>query len=168
MSLPCHRNNIINAKIYERNIPSKPLQPYLDARPVMTKYSLMPIVDPRKITLVKMNQMASYNTSTTFNPGTAVAPWSGYSSNVNTESELRNQIFALQKCDQSVYVPTSASDLYKYKYTPPEPFLQNTQHSLLFNKEAFCEFNPTPQNIHSTIFNNYTRNQIKDLTVETK
>jgi hypothetical protein len=37
-----------NNRIYDRNIPSQILQPYLDVRPVMTKYSYFPIVDPRK------------------------------------------------------------------------------------------------------------------------
>ena len=32
----------------ERNIPSQPLQPYLDARPVLTKYSILPIIDARR------------------------------------------------------------------------------------------------------------------------
>ena len=30
-----------NTRIYDRNIPSQMLQPYLDVRPVMTKYSLI-------------------------------------------------------------------------------------------------------------------------------
>ena len=33
-----------NERIYNRNIPSQMLQPYLDVRPVMTKYSYFPIV----------------------------------------------------------------------------------------------------------------------------
>jgi len=37
-----------NKRIYDRNIPSQVLQPYLDVRPAMTKYSYFPIVDPRK------------------------------------------------------------------------------------------------------------------------
>ena len=37
-----------NQRIYSRNIPSQMLQPYIDVRPVMTKYSYFPIVDPRK------------------------------------------------------------------------------------------------------------------------
>ena len=37
----------MNQELYERNIPSAPLQPYLDVRPVSTKYSILPIVDPR-------------------------------------------------------------------------------------------------------------------------
>ena len=45
-----------NARIYDRNIPSKVLQPYVDVRPVMTKYSYFPIVDPRKEVQVPLVQ----------------------------------------------------------------------------------------------------------------
>ena len=47
-----------NTRIYDRNIPSQMLQPYLDVRPVMTKYSHFPIVDPRKELNVKMTQLS--------------------------------------------------------------------------------------------------------------
>ena len=81
-----------NTRIYDRNIPSQMLQPYLDVRPVMTKYSYFPIVDPRKEISVKLQQQPTFNTQTTFNPGNTQSPWSGFASNINTESELRNQI----------------------------------------------------------------------------
>jgi hypothetical protein len=152
-----------NTRIYDRNIPSQMLQPYLDVRPVMTKYSHMPIVDPRKELNVKMEQMPTYNSNAVFNPGNSKSPWSGFSSNVNLESELRNQIFALQKCSQSVYVPNSGSDLYNYSFNPNTP--QNQSHSLLFQKNDFCDFNPNPDDliVGSEIFNNSTRTQVKEI-----
>lgn len=152
-----------NNRIYDRNIPSQMLQPYLDVRPVMTKYSYFPIVDPRKQTTVKLNQTPTYNSQNVFNPGNTKSPWSGFSSNINVESELRNQVFALQKCSQSVYVPSSNSDLYSYNFTPKE--VPQT-HSLLFYKDSFDDFNPNPKTgvVGSGIFLNSTRTQIKDLT----
>lgn len=152
-----------NNKIYDRNLPSQMLQPYLDVRPVMTKYSHFPIVDPRKPISVPLIQQPTYNIHTTFNPGNAQAPWSGFASNINTESELRNQIYALQKCSQAVYVPSSKSDLYDYKFqtkTQPNP------HELLFKGETFSSFNPNPapELCGSFIFNNNTRCQVKDMT----
>jgi hypothetical protein len=156
-----------NTRIYDRNIPSQMLQPYLDVRPVMTKYSYLPIVDPRKEINVRMEQMPSYNSQAVFNPGNAQSPWSGFASNVNLESELRNQVFALQKCEQSVYVPNSNSDLYKYSFNPNNPNIQkNTQaHSLLFKNEQFLDFNPNPDNniVGAGIFYNSTRSQIKEI-----
>ena len=154
-----------NREIYNRNIPSQPLQPYIDVRPVMTKYSYLPIVDPRREVNVKLQQQPIFNTQTVFNPGNTQSPWSGFASNINVESELRNQIYALQKCSQSVYVPNSSSDLYKYSFTP-----KNTNgpqsHNLLFEKEHFSSFNPNPdpEIVGSSIFMNSTRTQFKDLT----
>ena len=152
-----------NKRIYDRNIPSQMLQPYLDVRPVMTKYSYLPIVDPRKQINVKLNQSPTYNVHSTFNPGNTQSPWSGFSSNINTESVLRNQVYALQKCSQAVYVPNSTSDLYNYQFktkTQPNP------HALLFSENRFSSFNPNPddKSIGYNMFMNSTRMQTKDLT----
>ena len=84
-----------NTRIYDRNIPSQMLQPYIDVRPVMTKYSYFPIVDPRKNNSVPLTVQPTFNPHKVFNPGNTTSPWSGFASNVNTESELRNQIYAL-------------------------------------------------------------------------
>ena len=155
-----------NDRIYNRNIPSQMLQPYLDVRPVMTKYSYFPIVDPRKKINEPLKQMPTYNVNTVFNPGNAQAPWSGFSSNINLESELRNQVFALQKCSQATYVPTSNSDLYDYRFkTLKEP----NPHELLFQNQSFSGFNPNPDPaiVGSGIFMNSTRTQVRDLTRQT-
>jgi|LauGreDrversion4_1035100.scaffolds.fasta_scaffold00433_8 hypothetical protein len=155
-----------NERIYDRNIPSQPLQPYIDVRPVMTKYSHFPIVDPRKSISVPLQQMPTYNVGQVFNPGNAAGPWSGFATNVNAESELRNQVYALQKCSQAVYVPNSNSDLYSYSFqtvTQPNP------HSLLFQSDSFASFNPNPApgKCGYSAFNNNTRVQVRDLTKQT-
>ena len=152
-----------NSRIYDRNIPSQLLQPYIDVRPVLTKYSYFPIVDPRKELHVEPLQVPTYNVHQVFNPGNRVSPWSGFASNINKESELRNQIYALQKCSQAVYVPSSKSDLYDYKFktiTQPNP------HQLLFQNDNFSSFNPNPDEnvIGVNLFNNNTRVQVRDLT----
>ena len=152
-----------NERIYNRNIPSQMLQPYLDVRPVMTKYSYLPIVDPRKPVSVPLQQMPTFNVQNTFNPGNTTSPWSGFASNINKESELRNQIYALQKCSQAVYVPSSNSDLYDYTFKTKT---QSNPHDLLFKQEHFSEFNPNPSTkiVGSGIFMNSTRVQVRDLT----
>ena len=157
-----------NKRIYDRNVPSQLLQPYLDVRPVSTKYSFMPIVDPRSQVNVRLQQMPTYNVHNVFNPGNTQSPWSGFASNINKESELRNQIYALQKCSQAVYVPNSNSDLYHYTYTPANAG-QMSSHNLLFVKNQFDEFNPNPDPkiVGSGIFNNSTRVQVRDLTKQT-
>jgi hypothetical protein len=157
------RNTQINTLIYDRNIPTQIIQPYISVRPVMTKYSILPIVDPRKPNNVMLNQLPTYNLEKVFNPGNKMSPWSGYSSNINVESELKGQIFALQSCDQSVYVPKSNSDLYNYAFKPSNVSLKGQSHSLLFKEEKYDRFNPIPDNMHLSLFNNSTRNQIQDL-----
>ena len=152
----------INRRIYDRNIPSQILQPYLNVRPVMTKYSIMPIVDPRAPIKTPLEQMPVYNTSKVFNPGNATAPWSGYASNVNVESELRNQIYALQKCSQSVYVPSSESDLYHFSMKNNVGQSNITQpFPDLFKTDLYSDFNPNSEQIAKGQFNNHTRQQLK-------
>lgn len=153
-----------NARIYQRNIPSQTLQPYLDVRAVPTKYSHFPIVDPRPLINVGMVQRPTFSTEQVFNPGNTTSPWSGFSNAVNTESDLRNQIFALQKCDQSVYVPSSKSDLYEHRVGGEGTNIHNDQkHSLLFANYHFEPFNPNPQNIGTHLFMNNTRMEIRDI-----
>jgi len=154
--------NSINMRIYDRNIPSHMLQPYLSVRPVMTKYSIMPIVDPRAPIKTPLVQQPVYNTNEVFNPGNAQAPWSGFATNINTESELRNQIYALQSCSQSVYVPSSNSDLYKFSFKNNNNLQQPFPG--LFQNEHFNSFNPNPENLGQGLFQNCTRQQLKDLT----
>ena len=152
-----------NERLYNRNVPSQMLQPYIDVRPVLTKYSYFPIVDPRKPISVPLQQMPTYNVHNVFNPGNTQSPWSGFASNINTESELRNQVYALQKCSQAVYVPSSNSDLYIYKF---QTKTQHNPHDLLFKNENFESFNPNPAPgmCGNAIFYNNTRCQVKDMT----
>ena len=158
------RQQTVYLRSYQRNIPSQTLQPYLDARPVQTKFSVLPVVDLRKPIETPLIQRATFTPETVYNPGNDSGPWSGYASNINHESELRNQVFALQKCNQAAYVPSSNSDLYKYSYTPNNA-KQSQTHSLLFQKESFCDFNPNPDNkiVGGGIFYNSTRTQVKEI-----
>ena len=147
----------INERLYARNIPSSNLQPQFSMRPISTKYAFMPIVDRRAPSKVEKEIEPVYNISKTFNPGNAVAPWSGFASNISVESTLRNQYFALQNCQQSQYIPSSDSDLYKVQVTGQDisqPFPD------LFKKPKFKEFDPNTCRIGSNTFNNNTRVQL--------
>ena len=132
----------------------------------MTKYSYFPIVDPRKPINVPQEKSPIYNVETVFNPGNTISPWSGFASNINLESELRNQVYALQKCSQSVYVPQSNSNLYSYNF---KSIKQQNPHELLFQNESFQQFNPNPDSkiVGSSIFYNNTRGQVRDMTNQT-
>lgn len=149
----------MNNKMYERNIPSVNLQPQYSSRPASTKYGYMQILDQRQVSTTPLQTYGTYSTKSVFNPGNAQAPWSGFSNNINTESTLRNQFFALQNCEQSEYVPSSNSDLYQTKIDY-KPVQQN--HPLLFEKSDLAPFNPNTDNIGNSLFNNHTRNQLKE------
>jgi hypothetical protein len=161
------KTNTMNIRAYSRNIPSSQLQPYLDARSVSTKYALMPIVDLRTPIQTVLKQQATFNPRNTFNPGNDFGPWSGFASNVNKESDLRGQTNAIQECSQAFYVPTSNSDLYKYGWqqnnSVEQPFPD------LFKTEQFSPFNPNPNPdaIGYGLFNNATRQHVKELTKPT-
>lgn len=162
------RQQTVYLRSYERNIPSNTLQPYLDARPVMTKYSILPIVDPRKQIDTPLIQQATYDPSKMYNPGNDSGPWSGYASNINHESELRNQLFALQNCTQASYIPSSKSSLYDVHWQNANK--QEQPYPDLFKTEQFCPINPNSNSNHIgyALFNNATRQQTRNLTKETK
>ena len=110
--------------------------------------------------LVPLKVMPTFNPFTGFNPGNDEGPYSGYATNINIESELKNQIYALQNCDQAVYVPNSKSDLYNYGFTPGTNMTQPFPD--LFNKPQFDQCNPLPPQIQQVVFYNPTRTQTID------
>lgn len=134
-----------NERIYQRNIPSAPLQPYMNVRPLNSKYTKLPIVEPRVLKhSVPLAGYPTYSPAAIFNPGDATAPFSGYAAAVNIESELKGQIYALQKCSQATYVPRSNSDLYENAYVTQSTWIPDgaDRHDLLFKTEQFAQFNP--------------------------
>lgn len=159
------RQQTTNLRTYLRNVPSAPLQPYLDARSVSTKYAVLPIIDLHAPVHTELKQCGTYNISQVFNPGNASAPWSGYSTNINVESDLRNQLYPLQECSQRDYVPGSQSSLYNVKWQnsnkPQQPFPN------LFKEQTFNPVNPNmhQNNVGYALFNNSTRSQLKDVKI---
>jgi hypothetical protein len=111
-------DNELNKRLETRNVPSEPLQPLYDFRPVSTKYTIFHSVDKP----IQPSQVQStYNPYEVFNPGDR-APIDYYMKNIDVESTLRSQFFALQTGPQSVYVPELNSQLYEdsmaYSKTP--------------------------------------------------
>ena len=157
------RTEEINERMSYRNLPSNPLQPQFDIRPLSSKYAKLPIVDRHENHRVPIQVMPTYDIGSTFNPGNAQAPWSGFASNINNESRLRNQFFALQNgAGQSCYIPANNSDLYnKFNLSPPEAPQQ--PFPALFLPTVFEEFNPCPSGMGGSFFENCTRQQVKEI-----
>jgi hypothetical protein len=157
-----------NQKMYERNLPSHVIQPYLSSIPENIRYQDMNdhlhSLQRREEFFQKSKNIQLYSQETVFNPGDK-APWSGFSSNVDTESILRNQTCAYQKGDVPHYVPSSQSDLYQHSVETTNS-LPNT-HPLLFRTNHFSP-KDVQNNIHVQktgykLFMNETRVQMKDL-----
>lgn len=152
----------LNKRMGSRNNIEKKLEPNFDLRPTSTKYDYFPVLD--KQPAPKKPTYETYKLSNQFFNGNGKAPSSGYFSNIDLESNLRNQHFALQKgASQSVYVPTSESDMYKVKV----PYIPSEQpHPKLFAKEPFSK--ELHENLHNNkigvnTFYNHTRNQLRDM-----
>ena len=150
----------LNQRIADRNIPSNLLQPQFSIRPVSTKYSHLPIVDHRQKSNIEIERYPTYSTTKTFNPGTSQAPWNGFAANINTESTLRNQFFALQNCEQSNYIPSSKSDMYQINVNNGKPMQQPFPN--LFQEQEFAPFDPNECGVGKELWGNCTRQQLYD------
>ena len=150
------REEDLNKRLYERNLASGPVSQSLDVRPTPTKYVKMPMVNLRKPTHVQCDRPRQYNNESTFLPSNRQAPWNGFASHIDTETTLRNQWFALQKCDQSQYIPGSQSSLYQCS-VPQTMYTKS--HGLLFTKEDHEPFNPNTLHVGGDVFANHTRVQ---------
>lgn len=154
----------LNDRMAARWFPDAPLEPNFDPRPVPTKYSLFPVIDRRKPANVALGKFANYHPELNFNPGSRLAPQSGYYANIDTETILRNQAFALQHgADQNVYVPSSKSELYNVRIVSrpgeaqPHPDLfASGQYQTSVDPASFGS-----QGIGSGQFNNHTRTQLR-------
>jgi len=156
-------HNTINNSIANRNFPSNSLAMNFSFRPVNTKYTLMPTYNHPIEASVPIINSEVYDVSSTFFPGTRKPHFCGFATNVDKESTLRNQFFALQKADQVAYLPNSSSDLYENNITFAT-HNTNLDANLLFKQESFNDFNPNiSSSIGNEIFYNSTRVQLKDL-----
>ena len=157
------KNDNINNNIYSRNLASNNIQMHFSPRPVLSKYAIMPILDNKKQSSVLLDNYKVYNQEEIFFPSNRKPHYCGFASSVDKESTLRNQFFALQKSEQSVYVPSSNSDLYENHIN----FINNhtnIDEQLLFKQEKFDEFNPNvSENIGNRLFHNNTRVQLKNI-----
>jgi hypothetical protein len=101
-------DNELNKRLENRNVPSGPLQPLYDIRPISTKYTLFHSIDEK----LPPTPQYTYDPYKIFNPGDR-APIDYFIKNIDIETKLRSQFFALQKSPQALYVPEINSQLYE-------------------------------------------------------
>ena len=145
----------INSKILNRNIPFIHMDVLYPMIPHSTKFEKFPTAPKDIFVETPITNKANYMYSAGEHPGANRGPVQGFMQNVDFESGLRNQYFSLQKCDQSLYVPTSNSDLYKPTIVQEEMYSET--HPLLFKTEHFKNTNKAKES--KQIFNNGTRFQ---------
>ena len=150
----------LNQRINQRMYTTQTLPANYNVRPVSTKYDIMPIVDkqPRSDIMVETNPV--FNTEKTFYPGTQNGPWSGFSSNINTESILRNQVNAIQSNPYATFIPSSESDLYNNDVVGRK---ESQNHPLLFEEHLEYKHNPNVFNLGNKLFQNCTKTDIKNI-----
>lgn len=153
------RTEEIDRRIFERNLSDIPLRPLFDIRGVETRQTLFqvaPDVGNKPKPKVGMKQYPEYDLNKVFSPVQTPPP--SFLKKTDTESYLRNQYFGLQHgASQSVYVPSSDSDLYKVT-VPPNNNMQKTQPFPLLSKEEKLNTNIHPIVMQSlkqgSVFNN--------------
>ena len=148
----------LNDRMSSRNVPSNNFNMSFSFRPVSMRYTTMPIIDPKNDASVPIEKRSVFNQNTMFSPGNGVnGPWGGYTTNIDTESKMRNQFFSIQSCAQSKFIPSSSSDLYSVDVNDGKENFQT--HEDLFSYKPFNLFNPNSLNVGNGLFNNNTRIQ---------
>lgn len=153
----------LNRRIVDRVSTDAPLQPNFDPRPVSTKYALFPVIDRRRIPKQAIEKYPQYEPKDKFYSNLEKGPVDGYLSNINLESSLRNQFFALQRggAPQSTYIPSSKSDLYQTEVVS-QPSVQPFPN--LFKREDFAQsrgMDNLQSHIGNDTFHNSTRVQLR-------
>ena len=153
-------DNELNNRLNTRYFPSQELQPNLSFRPEPTKYSHFKITNNIPNNNYNM-KYKPYSTHKVFNPGNAKAPVHYALDNVDVESRLRNQFFALQKNDNAFYIPDIYSDLYINNYNDA-PKNKNYLYETVNNQKNNNNINDKCSLAPNT-FNNSTRYNLKNL-----
>ena len=134
----------INTQIYDRNIPIHSRAPNMDARSIPTRNTVYPVHDIR--TKYKRPQYLDDDRQ------------------IDTESQLRNQFFALQHgASQGVYIPGSTSDLYNVRVPITENAVPQPFPNLFAVPRMTTAPPPMVDRIGAETFQNNTRTQLRGL-----
>ena len=186
----------INQAMYDRNLShgNAGLRPYMDSRSVPTKNVLFSAVQEHRTSSVPLDRYPAYNPYTRMNasrslesvvggfqppdhnenvfaPIQSKGPTDYFLANVDAESTLRNQFFALQHgADQAVYVPSSSSDLYRvqvptHSHPDAQPFPSLFSANQI-NSDYRTTTNPYIDESHigKDTFHNCTKTQLRSTT----
>lgn len=161
----------LNSRIQDRQFSDTDLRPNYDPRPVSTRYSRFPIIDPvmnrntnlkqypSNITLEKNNKVPIFYSGSTNAPVLR---------NIDLETKLRNQTTALQHgAPQGMFVPSSNSDLYKTEIPQSSNLGEQPFPELFDQTKVQTKTVPTIQkytSIGNMEFFNHTRTQLRNIS----
>jgi len=155
------KQQTINDRLYARNIPSSLLEPSLPFRPVNTKYVYLDDIAPLYTT--RLNDTNNkYNNNEIFNPGDRSGPWVGFSSNIDVESSLRDQLHRT-KCKSNYSPNYKSSDLYNVNL--PDNNQNIIEFPYLFSKTIINQCNNKTQQ-PSTSTSNTTTTQSSSISTQ--
>jgi hypothetical protein len=150
----------IDERVLSRFVPDRPLPPNFSPRPAMTKYALFPMLDNRMPATVAIQP--NFCSAAGSGPMMERGPVAGFQCKVDIETELRNQVYALQKnVDQTAYVPSSTSTLFQVKAVGGLGTGENALHPLLFQQFAFEPTLPVLDGVGDELLHNSTRAQLR-------
>ena len=156
-------HHYINNKLYERNLADNLIKPSIDFRSLSTRNVLYPMADERL--KYKPRDYQKYNPEKGFAPINRKGPFEGFC--VDDESKLKNQLFALQHgADQSVYVPSSKSELYNVEVPKGTDNLQQPFPNLFFIPTMTTDIPQVVDSIGKEYFFNHTDMQLRNLPPE--
>ena len=151
------RTEELNDRLRSRISVDAPLRPNHAPRAVNTRQMLMPTADTRPATTVGFGSYRDYSCATNHATITTCGPPREFLANIDTETILRNHVHALQRgADQSVYVPSSQSELYRDSVLTsvggaPQPFPE------IFSRPTFSE-NRRVKNVEGMATNAFYNN----------
>jgi hypothetical protein len=170
-----HFNNLeeqveMNHRIYTHTLPSltdvarhNAMEPAYSMRATTTRQTLLQPTVQTKFPLVPRHVYKSYaQASVPAVVGMTGGPYSGYSTQVDTETVLRNQVMPLRRSDDKVYIPSTHSDLYQTNQAVESnrrAEVQTRQFSGLFTEPTFRKHNPNVLGGGGDVFANHTRQQ---------
>ena len=145
------KQNEINKRILERNIPFCNRDNPRDIRPECTKYTFPVFTYNDESKCFNINDLKFKNEDC----------FKSYSSNINIESKLKNQDKKLSNNANNEYIPSSKSDLYVNQIQQTD----NTADLLypnLFNKNIVDEKDSRNTIFRNKLFNTDTRQDLKN------
>lgn len=169
------RTQRLNDRIYERNLPSQDMQMTFDPRPVRTRQVLFPMLDCYMPSTTPIIERSTYTQDQVFNPGTS-APFNGYQSGIDSESQLQNRFFPHQKAIQSKYIPSTHSNMYQHQITSADsqpihqyevaqdPYMDLYTSAEHHARETYGHPHPNPhKEVGGDLFYNHTKVQVKNI-----